>query len=190
MRTTRIIALITVALLVTACGGVPVNAGAEIEPGYDFARYTSYDWGAPDEAPLADGQLDEHPLLAQRLQAAIHWELAARGINYGGGGPALSVHFHATVRNRVEIIEADRAAGYTTEYAPTSEVIEYQEGTFFVDIADALTREIIWRGWAQLDLSSGMEHPSIMRENIDEAIATIFESFPVPYLEPYLSEGR
>jgi hypothetical protein len=190
MSTTKSVGLAMVALLTAACGGVPVATGADIEPGYDLRRYASYVWAVSDEAPLDDTRLDDHPLLAQRLHAAIHWELASRGIEYGGRGPALAVHYHATLRNRQEIAEADRGAGYATEYAPAYRVVEYQEGTFFVDIADARTREIIWRGWARLDLGNGLEHPSIMREDIDEAIGRMFESFPIDYESLDLPLGR
>lgn len=193
MRTTTKLALAALALVGTACGGVPVTAGADMEPGYDFTQYTSYTWDEPDAQPTGDPRLDNNPFFVHRLHAAIHWELATRGIEYGAGGPALTVHHHAVVRDRVEVYEADRPAGVTSEYGEGTQVFQYPEGTFLVDMADARTKEVVWRGWARLDVSRTLDSPVAMRQEVDSAIRTMFENFPVPYggvvrVEQY--EGR
>lgn len=54
--------------------------------------------------------------------------------------------------------------------------VEYTEGTFVVDIIDASSRQIIWRGWSQTPVD---------RENLDASINAyidnIFDEYP---LEP------
>jgi hypothetical protein len=181
MRTNRRLALATAALMGTACGGIPITAGADLEPGYDFTLYTSYMWDEPDAQPTGDPRLENNPFFVHRLHAAIHWELATRGIEYNAEGPALTVHHHAIVRDRVEVYEADRTAGYRSEYGAGTQVIQYQEGTFLVDVADARTKEIVWRGWARLDLGRALDDPIQMRDQIDLAIGKMFENFPIPY---------
>ena len=89
------------------------------------------------------------------------------------------MHHHAVVRDRVEVYEADQNAGYTSEYGPGTQVLQYQEGTFLVDIADARTNAIIWRGWARVDLDKALNDPGLMAESIDRAIAKMFASFPI-----------
>jgi hypothetical protein len=193
MRTTTRLALAAAVLAGTACGGVPITAGADLEPGYDFAQYTSYSWDEPDRQPTGDPRLDNNPFFVHRLHAAIHWELATRGIEYGTEGPALTVHHHAVVRDRVEVYEADRDAGFSSAYGEGTQVIQYEEGTFLVDIADARTKDVIWRGWARLDLTKALADPIEMRNQIDLAIGRMFESFPIPYGgvdRPELFEGR
>jgi hypothetical protein len=175
------LALATAALLLPGCVTVPMRAGSDFQPGYDFARYTSYAWDQPDQKPIGDPRLENNPFFTHRLHAAIYWELATRGIAYNAEGPALTVHHHAIVRNQVEVYEAEPTAGVTSEYGEGTEVIQYEEGTFLVDIADASTGEVIWRGWAQLDLSKALDDPLEMRDQIDLAIAKMFESFPIPY---------
>ena len=181
MRTTTRFALATVALMGTACGGIPITAGADLEPGYDLTQYTSYTWDEPDGQPTGDPRLDNNPFFVHRMHSAIHWELATRGIEYNAEGPALTVHHHAIVRDRVEVYEADRTAGYTTEYGDGTQVIQYEEGTFLVDVADARTKAILWRGWARLDLGRALDDPIVMRDEIDVAIRKMFEMFPIPY---------
>jgi len=181
MRTTTRFALAAAVLLSSACGGIPLTAGADLDPGYDFTQYTSYVWDEPDDRPTGDPRLDNNPFFVHRLHSAIHWELATRGIEYAADGPALQVHHHAVVREHVDVYAAEPSAGYTTEYGENTQVIQYQEGTFLVDLADARTGEVIWRGWARLDLSSALDDPMQMRDQIDRAIGKMFENFPIPY---------
>jgi hypothetical protein len=178
---TRLAAAAAALVLLPACATVPMRAGADFEPGYDFTRYTSYVWDEPDERPIGDPRLENNPFFVHRLHSAIHWELATRGIEYRGHGPALAVHHHVVVRDHVEVYSAEPGTGYWSEYGDNTEVIQYQEGTFLVDIADSHTGEIVWRGWAQLDLGSALDDPMEMRDQIDTAIGKMFEGFPIPY---------
>lgn len=182
MRTmTRLAALATATMLLPACSTVPMRAGADFEPGFDFTQYTSYVWDEPDTRPIGDPRLENNPFFMHRLHSAIHWELATRGIEYDAEGPALTVHHHAIVRDHVEVFSAEPGAGFSSEYGENTEVIQYEEGTFLVDIADARTGDIIWRGWARLDLSTALDDPMEMRDQIDRAIGGMFEDFPIPY---------
>ena len=47
-------------------------------------------------------------------------------------------------------------------------------------MTDARTQEVVWRGWAQLDLGQALGDPDAMRDQIDQAIGTMFENFPIP----------
>jgi hypothetical protein len=183
MRVMTQLALVTAAFMSTACSSVPMRAGADFQRGYDFAQYSGYTWDEQDDRPTGDSRLDDNPFFIHRLHAAIHWELATRGIHYGrpeGLGAMLTVHHHASVRDRVEVFEADRAAGYDSEYGEGTQVLQYEEATFLVDIADARTKEIVWRGWARFDLGRALADPDLMRDQIDEAVRRMFESFPIP----------
>jgi hypothetical protein len=168
-------------LFTAACATVPMRAGSDFEPGFDFTQYTSYAWAEPDDRPIGDPRLENNPFFVHRLHSAIHWELATRGIEYEPEGPSLTVHHHAVVREQVEVYEAEPTAGVSTEYGADTEVFQYEEGTFLVDIADTQTGEVIWRGWARLDLSTALDNPQEMRDQIDRAIGKMFETFPIPY---------
>lgn len=180
MKKTMTIAVGASFLLSSGCSSVPLRAGADFQAGLDFTQYATYEWDEPDERPTGDPRLDDNPFFMHRLHSAIHWELATRGIQYRSGGAQLSVHHHTFVRDRVEVLDADRNAGFDWDDEEGIEVFQYQEGTFLVDIADVSTKEIIWRGWATLDIGPALEDPLEMRDQIDRAIALMFESFPVP----------
>lgn len=177
MRTLRM-AQVAVLLFVASC--TPgIRAGADFAPDVDFGALSTFEWDEPDTRPVGDPRLENNPLFEERLHAAIERELAARGIRPTSTDPGLIVHHHATVRDRVDVYEADRAAGYgTPDYEDRTQVIQYEEGTLMIDIADASTNELVWRGWAQFDIGLALRDPDMLTEHVDEAVAKMFEHFP------------
>jgi hypothetical protein len=176
----RIKAMVAMAVSagVAACG-LGVVAGADFAPSVDFTQYSSFTWDEPDDRPRGDPRLENNPFFEERLHGAIAIELAEHGIRQRDQGPGLIVHHHATVRSRVDVYEADERAGYGGRtYVEGTQVVQFDQGTILVDIADGQTREIIWRGWAQFDISRALTDPEIMTRAIDEAIGKMFEDFP------------
>lgn len=165
---------------VTAACGLGVVAGSDGDPSVDFKRYGTFTWDEPDARPIGDPRLENNPFFYERLHAAIAVELAEHGIRQGSSGPGLVIHHHATVRNRVDVYEVDERAGYRRPagYSENSQVIQYDEGTILVDIADAETRVLIWRGWAQFDIGRALTNPDVMDHAIQEAVRRMFEDFP------------
>lgn len=178
----RISLALSLALIAGACaGGMRVQAGADYSTSVDFARYATFTWDEPDDRPVGDPRIENNELFETRLHAAVAFELSRSGIRESNPGPALIAHHHVTVRNRVDVYEADAEAGYrSTEYGEGTQVVQYDEGTILVDLADAETRDLIWRGWAQFDIGRALSDPDLMVEAINEAIAKMFEEFPPP----------
>lgn len=175
---TRALMAVTVSAAVAACG-LGVVAGADFAPTVDFAQYSSFTWDEPDDRPVGDPRLENNPFFEERLHGAIAIELAEQGIRQRDQGPGLIVHHHATVRSRVDVYEADERAGYGGRtYVEGTQVVQFDQGTILVDIADAHTKDVIWRGWAQFDISRALSDPTIMTQAIDEAIRKMFENFP------------
>ena len=87
---------------------------------------------------------------------------------------------HGTVvQSRFDVYEADVREGYSANRRSESpQVIEFDEGTILVDIADAENKQIIWRGWAQFDITRALADPEVMERAIEEAIRKMFEHFP------------
>ena len=166
----RMLLAVLVSLTATACA-LRVAGGADYSPTIDFGRYSSFEWDEPDTRPMGDPRLENNELFERRLHAAIAVELADAGIRQATTGPRLVVHHHATVRNRVDVYEADVEEGYGSEFGAGTQVVQYEEGTSLVDIADAETRDLVWRGWALSD-------PDVMAHAIDEAIGAMFRDFP------------
>lgn len=176
----RMTLAVTTALLAGACfGGMGIAAGADYSTSVDFARYTTFTWEDADDRPIGDPRLENNELFETRLHAAVAFELSRADIREANSGPALTVHHHVTVRNRVDVYEADAEAGYrSTEFGEGTQVVQYDEGTILIDIADAETRDLIWRGWAQFDIGQALSDPDVMVNAVNEAIEKMFDGFP------------
>jgi len=66
-------------------------------------------------------------------------------------------------------------AGYG--YGGAGGVREYLRGTLVLDITDARTQEVIWRGWASKSLNRD-PRPEKVRMYVDEAVAEMLADFP------------
>lgn len=168
------------AVLGFAACATAVRAGADFDRDVDMTPYQSFAWGEPDDLPTGDPRLDNNPFFVDRLHEAIDREMSARGFRMTEGEADLLIHHHASVRSRVQVFDVDRRAGYdVNEYGPGTDVYEYEEGTFLVDIADASTKRILWRGWAQADIEAALESPDRMKELLDASVTRMFEAFPI-----------
>ncbi|WP_396201647.1 DUF4136 domain-containing protein [Gemmatimonas sp.] len=175
-RTARAVAVCSVALL-SACA--TVNAGADFEPGVRLDQYRTFDWAGGDSLPVGDPRLDNNPFFDSRVRAAVELEFAARGLNRSTVSPDLVVHYHASVRQRVDVIRADEGRGYSSPRDGRSEqVLEYEEGTLIVDVAEPKAKAILWRGWAQTDVGGMLNDPREMEKRIRESVRKMMLKFP------------
>jgi hypothetical protein len=175
-RTTRALALLSVALL-SACA--TVHAGADFEPGVRLEQYRTFDWGGGDSIPVGDPRLDNNPFFDSRVRAAVELELAARGLARATTSPDLLVHYHASVRQRVDVIRADEGRGYSSPRDGSSDmVLEYEEGTLIIDVAEPKAKAILWRGWSLTDVGGLIDNPREMEKRIRESVRLMMQKFP------------
>ena len=169
--------LITPLALLSACASV--NAGADFDPVVTLDKYRTYAWGGGDTLPVGDPRLDNNPFFDQRVRAAIDLELAARGLQLTASKPDLLVHYHASVRQRVDVVREDEVRGYSFPRSTTNErVMEFEEGTLLVDVAEAGAKQILWRGWAQTDVGGLMNDPRAMEKRVSESVKLMMRKFP------------
>ncbi|HEX9581246.1 MAG TPA: DUF4136 domain-containing protein [Gemmatimonadales bacterium] len=164
------------AVLVTACAGLMANA--DFDPATNFGAYQTYAWAPRDALPTGDPRLDANPFFDARVRSAVDTELAARGFTQSASGPGLLVHYHASVRERLDVYRVDREAGYSSGYGERDNVTVYEEGTLLVDLVDAASNRVIWRGWALSDIGGVIDNPERMEQRILESTRKMFEKFP------------
>jgi hypothetical protein len=179
MKATAVWGMIPFLLLsVVACDD-SMSAGADYDRNVDFTIYHTFAWEEADLLPVGDPRLDGNPFFVERIQDAVNAELAARGLERVEVGPSLLVHYHAVVRDRVDVYEVDRRAGYDVpEYGPGTAVRQFEEGTLMVDLVDAETLRVIWRGWARADVTRLINQPEALARLVEEAARAMFQHFP------------
>ena len=154
LRRTMIVVALLASPLLVTGCAVPIQAGASLQPGHDLGEYTSFFWDEPGERPTGDPRLDDDPLFQQRVHAAI------------------------------EVFEEDVSADFAADYGDETSVVQHEEATFIVGLTDPHTGELVWSAWAVLHFEKALANRAVMQRQVDDAVAAMFESFPVPVRRP------
>jgi uncharacterized protein DUF4136 len=166
-------ALLSAALL-TACATIRV--GADFDRGTNFQAYATYDWASHDALPTGDPRLDNNQLFDARMREAVNEQLASKGLRRSASSPDLLVHYHASVRDRIDVVRMDESRGYSV--GERSESYVYEEGTLLVDVVQAQSKKLLWRGWAQTELSTLLTAPETMAARLKDVAWRMFRQFP------------
>lgn len=163
-------------VVVTGCATTGVSSYRAID--IDFASYQTFDWGPPDALPTGDPRLDKDPYFQDRLQGAVERGLTRRNLprSERGAAPDLLIHYHANVSRRLNVNRVDYAYGLTVD--AESQIRDYDAGTIVLDIVDARTKQVIWRGWAQRDMTELLEDQRKMAEWIETAVRLMLTRLP------------
>lgn len=170
---------IALASLAVVSGCATINVGADFDPAVRLDQYRTFDWGSGDALPVGDPRLDNNPFFDSRVRAAVELELAAHGLRRATASPDLLVHYHASVRQRVDVVRADEERGYSSpRYGTADMVMDFQEGTLIIDVAESKSKAVLWRGWSQTDVGGLIENPREMEKRIGESVRLMMKKFP------------
>jgi uncharacterized protein DUF4136 len=172
----------TLVLLVatpSACA-TRMTVSSHVEHGLDLSRYRTFDWGPADALPTGDARLDKDPFFNDHVQGAVETGLAARGFHLIAPGETadLLIHYHANISRRINVNHGARAYDYCSQADCPPELVEYEAGTLVLDVVDARTNKLIWRGWAQNSVEDMLHKPDIMAKTIDEAVTRMLLRLP------------
>ena len=136
---------------------------------YDFSKLKTYDFAAQVRGP--NDPLVVNPMNDRRVKAALDSQLVARG--YGrdtGGKQDFLVAYHAATRNRLGVQEWGYGPGRWG--SRRVDVNEYTQGTLVVDVVDAASKQLVWRGSA-----TGTIEPKEADKKITKAVAKLMDQF-------------
>jgi hypothetical protein len=172
-------------LLLAACGGVSVSQDYDPAALSRFPKYRSFDWFPGGHEVQGEGQIDD-PFLDRRVRAAVSANLTNRGFRkVENRTPDFYVNYHLSVRQRLS------SSGINTYYGVgsygswggvsvgmgSSPVRSYDEGTLVIDVIDATSRQLVWRGTGTKALR-GSPTPEESSREIFEAVSEILKQFP------------
>jgi predicted phage gp36 major capsid-like protein len=162
------------ALAVMGCATMQVSSF--IARGTDFNVYRTYDWAPADQLATGDPRLDNNEFFQERVQTAVEKGLGARGLERAASGRAdLVLHYHASVTQRVDAGGVDQKYGYCEGCVPSV----FDAGTLTLDVVDARTKRLVWRGWAESTFDGVVDNQQWLEQRIDEAVARILERLPI-----------
>jgi len=164
------LALIGTALVMAGCGTIKVYS--DFDPTVDFTRYATFDFiGRPKG-------LDT--FMQQRARSAVLNRLRARGLTRADERPDLLVAIAARTRVYKQINTVNWGWGYVWGWyggmgGATSYVSDVPVGSLVIDLVDARSNQLVWRGLARVDLSAD---PQKNARILEDAIAMIFDRYP------------
>ncbi len=165
-------AMVAVALVMTTAVLYAQKVNVDSDPAAPFATYKTYAW--------ADGTPAPDPLNEERIHSAVDARLAGRGLAMNTAAPNLIVATHVTTNERKELVVSGFGPGPWWG-GGAAQVETYVEGTLIVDLYDAKTKKMVWRGVATATAS---DKPSKNASKINKAFDKMFEKFPIPAQAP------
>lgn len=163
------------ALALAAGGCASMQVASYAERGANLAAHRTYGWAAVEELRTGDPRLDNNEIFHQRVQEAVDRAMAARGYEQGAP-PDLLLHYHASVTQRIDVSQLDQRYGGCEAGDCGPRV--YDRGTLVIDLVDARTNRLLWRGWAEDAVDRVIDDQDWLEEKIDEAVRRILDRLP------------
>jgi hypothetical protein len=165
-------------MLVGSLGFVPVAMAQDVSVDYD----KKYDFSKLKTYSVQFATKPANPLAEKRIVAEVEEALTARGWTKAAPASADAVvMLHAASEDKKSLSTFySGGMGYGWRYgggmgtAQTS-VHEYRVGTLVVDIFDAKSKELLFRGTATDELS---DKPEKNEKKVEKATAKMFKDFP------------
>jgi len=164
----RLLSAAAVATMVSATAAYAQKVSTDSDPSAPFATYKTYTWTAGTPSP--------NPLGEQRIHDAVMAQLAAKGLVQATGAPDLYVATHVTAREEQQLVST--GFGYGAWWGggtSTTSVHTYVKGTLIVDLYDAKTKKMVWRGTAT---GTASDKPEKNAEKVNKALSKLFARYP------------
>jgi hypothetical protein len=175
--TLRSIAVVTLlGLALASCA--TMKTSSHVTRGTEFTHYRTWAWAPADAQQTGDPRLDNNPFFQDRLRGAVEHEMTRKGYIRStlAGSPDLRVHYHANFSKTFEITGGARSGSCYGNCEP--EAYAYEQGTLVIDVVDARTETVVWRGWMLDNMEGVIDRQDVMEREIDTAVAKMFELFP------------
>jgi hypothetical protein len=162
--------LALLALLAAACSSVSTSHDYDLA--YDFGKLKRYQWAK------RTGADEGNPLIVQRVRAAVDAQLAAKGYARADSGADFLVAAYTGRQSRIQVTDWGYGYGpYGRWYGGPVDVYEYEEGSLILDVVDAPSKKLVWRGAATAIIDPDAT-PEERTKRINEAIAKVLAKFP------------
>jgi hypothetical protein len=163
---------------------IPAVLAIVLAPAVLLAQKVSYDYNK--SANFAsfktyaqkDGTKVGQPLIDDRIAEAIDTELAAKGLKKVESDPDVVVVYHVAFDQEKDISTFSSGWGGGWGGGTTStQVRNILIGTLVIDIADAKSKTMAWRGMATKEVSQ-QTNPEKRDKNINNAVKKVFKNYP------------
>lgn len=168
------IAVLAAATLLSACN--PTYVDHDYDTDADFSAYKTFDW-MPQET-MSEGKpqaTQMSSLMETRIKRAVHDGMVGKGLAQAAADPDLLLAYHVGVDNITEI----RRTGYGYGFENNVRTDHFQEGTFILDMIDAKTNKLVWRGIAEGVLEE-YPSPEKLEKSAKDMVQKLLTKYPPP----------
>ena len=160
---------ILASILAALAGGAQAQSvQTDYDRGFDFSTLKSFAFARQERGP--GDPLAANPLNDRRIRTAIDSQLVVHGYTRDSSGPDFLVAYHAATRARTSLQSWGYGPGRWR--GGRVDVSQYTEGTLIVDMVDATSTQLVWRGTA-----TGTIQLKDVDKKIREAVKTLTEKF-------------
>lgn len=175
--TGKTVILFVFLIFLTVSGCSSVSVFTDYDHAVDFTKYKKYCWCY--QAVIPGDRLAQLPLVKKRVMNAVDMVMKSKGYTLAEGNDADFYTFvHAGLKDKTRVRSAPMF--YDPYWGPVGggiHVDDYTEGTLYIDIIDASTRQMSWRG-AGKDIIKNYDDGDQMQIAINNIVAKILSKFP------------
>ena len=173
-RAARLGGITATALMLAGCAA-SMTVSSYVGPGVDFRQYSTYGWAPSDRLSTGDPRLDNNPFFDERVRTSVENQMATRGFEKStSDAPDFLLHYYANVVQEVDFGASDPPYAVCEDCLPSV----YEAGTLVIDIVDARTKTLAWRGWAEGSFEGVIDDQAWMEEKVDDAVERILARLP------------
>lgn len=189
----RVLCLITLALLIAGPAAAQ-KIYVDYDKTADFEAYKSFAWGPSPETSVRDTS----PLMDSRIKNSIEYQLTLMGMIEDTKNPNVYVTYHTDEKEEMRL----NTSSFGYDYGPgwgvdpywddgwggmggmggmgssTTTAYKYKTGTLLIDIWDAETEKVIWRGSASSVIPS---NPAKEAKKIEKALKKMMKEWEKMY---------
>ena len=154
---------------------IAVTALAKVTTDYDhkadFSKYKTFSWMQKPRT--------KDPLMKDRIVGFINDQLKHKGLQFVETGGDMSVAAHTATKEEKTLEVFYNGFGgwrWHAGFGGSTAVVEtYEVGTLIVDLFDASTKQVIWRGVATDTLS---DKPEKNTKKLEKVVDEMFKQYP------------
>jgi hypothetical protein len=172
-------------LVLTAGPAFAQKVYVDYDKNYDGSRVETFAWAETSGTSVAKTD----PLLHSRIVNGIEYYLTLGGVREVEGNPDVYVTYHTSTKKEVSIDTSVHGYGYPggwgyygrRAYAfgaygtSTTTVRTYEKGTLIVDVWDAASNQLVWRGTV-VNITV-TDNPTKMEKRIDKALKKMVDKW-------------
>lgn len=147
----------------------------DFDPTANFGQHRTYQWYTTEIAGL-EHQLDNRERIDRSVRVAVESALVQRGMSPDTESPDVLVAYYVSVGGQQGLDNENASSiGYGFTGIPNfKDTDAYTAGTLIIDLIQANSNELIWRGWAEADINPD----SLVEADISRAVNYILAQYP------------